>query len=171
MYRIYDIPSAIREVQIYLSLVGNPDIFVAPSGVYDENTRLSVLDFQRSEGLLESGAVDYPTFVRLYDVYLVMRDTEDLKRKSDSFITFPMVPGRHSSGMVHINGMIARLLDYYGYTHNLRQSGFYSAETELGVKALREIYGLEDKEYIDEILYMRMVRDHDSMEKFGTFNS
>ena len=171
MYRIYDIPSAIRVVQIYLSLVGNPDIFVAPSGVYDENTRLSVLDFQRSEGLLESGAVDYPTFVRLYELYALSIENEALVRKTDSFITFPLLPGGHSSGLIHINGMIARLLDYYGYTHNLRQSGFYSSETELGVKALREIYGLEDKEYIDEILYMRMVRDHDSMEKFGTFNS
>ncbi len=167
MYRIYDTPAAIREVQIYLGLAGNPDIIVVPSGVYDDNTRLSVTDFQRTEGLGETGVVNRETFDKLYEVYAVLRDIEELKSNTDSFITFPVLPSMSSNGMVHINGMLSRLLDYYGYTHNLRESRFYSSETDRATKTLRKIYRLEDGFGIDEILYIRMVKDHDSI---GSFN-
>lgn len=166
MYRIYDTPSAIREVQIYLGKAGNPDILVVPSGVYDENTRLSVRDFQKREGLLESGTVDYETFERLYDVYVILRDGEETRSKVDSFISFPLFPGRSADGIAHINRMLMRLLDYYGYTHNLRPSSFYSIETAQAVNILNEIYRLENQGYIDEVLYMRMIKDHDSIGKF-----
>ena len=49
MYRIYDKPEAIKNVQQYLSVVGNPNIFVAKTGIYDENTRLSVINFQKDK--------------------------------------------------------------------------------------------------------------------------
>lgn len=167
MYRIYDTPAAIREVQIYLGLAGNPDIIVVPSGVYDDNTRLSVVDFQRKQRLGETGVVDRKTFDKLYEIYVVLRDTEEFKRKTDSFITFPILLGTSSEEMVHINGMLSRLLDYYGYTHSLRSSRFYSSETEKAAKILRKIYRLEDANGIDEIFYMRIVKDHDSI---GSFN-
>jgi len=163
MYRIYDTASAIREVQIYLDLAGNPDIAVVPSGVYDDNTRLSVADFQRSEGLYENGVVDRETFYRLYEIYAILRDANELNKKADSFMSFPFLHGQSSRGMMHINGMLGRLMTHYGFTHNLRESSFYSPETERAVRELRKIYLLDDKEDIDEILYMRMIKDHDSI--------
>ena len=167
MYRIYDTPSAIREVQIYLSLAGNPDIVVVPSGVYDDNTRLSVADFQRVEELNETGVVDRETFERLYEVYVILRDANELNNQVESFISFPILPGQSSRGMIHINGMLGRLMTHYGLTHNLRESSFYSPETEEAVRELRKIYLLDNKELIDEIFYMRMIKDHDSI---GLFN-
>ncbi len=166
MYRIYDTPSAIREVQIYLGLAGNPDILVVPSGVYDDNTRLSVEDFQRAQGLGNTGVVDRETFDRLYEVYVILRDTEELNSKINSFISFPIMRGQSSRGMKHINATIARLMDYYGFTHNLRESSFYSTETDAAVAILRKIYILEDKDGIDEVFYMRMIKDHDSIGSF-----
>ena len=167
MYRIYDRKSAIREVQTYLRAVGNPEILVVPSGVFDDNTRLSVIDFQEREGFRKSGTVDQATFDRLYELYVIFREREKLTNKTDSFISFPLLPGRQADGVTHINRMLSRLLGYYGYTHNLRPSSFYSTETENGVRILREIYGLEDKGYIDEVLYIRMLKDHDSIDKFA----
>ena len=167
MYRIYDTTSAIREVQIYLGLAGNPDIVVVPSGVYDDNTRLSGVDFQRSEGLREDGVVDRETFERLYGIYVILRDANELNKRVDSFISFPLSHGQSSSGMIHINGMLGRLMTHYGFTNNLRENSFYSHETERAVKELRKIYLLDDKEDIDEIFYMRMIKDHDSIDLFN----
>lgn len=167
MYRIYDTASLIREIQIYLGLVGNPDIIVVPSGVYDDNTRLSVEDFQREQGLDASGVVNLETFDKLYEVYVIMRDIEELNNKKHSFISFPILPGKSSDGMIHINKMLAELLDYYGYTHNLRESSFYSVESEKAIKILSEILGIEYNGAIDEILYMRIIKDHDSIARFG----
>ena len=167
MYRIYDTKSAIREVQTYLGMAGNAEIPVAPSGAYDDNTLLSVIDFQKREGLPESGVVDRATFNRLYDVYALLRERERFDKKSDSFISFPLLPGVAADGVAHINRMMSRLLGYYGHTHSLRPSRFYSDESAAAVKILREIYRLEDKGYIDEALYIRMVKDHDSIDKFS----
>ena len=69
--------------------------------------------------------------------------------------------------MIHINKMLAELLDYYGYTHNLRESSFYSVESEKAIKILSEILGIEYNGAIDEILYMRIIKDHDSIARFG----
>lgn len=166
MYRIYDTTSAIREVQIYLGLAGNPDILVAPSGVFDENTKLSVQDFQRSENLEDTGVVDLETFNRLYETYVVLQDKDDFNNMIDSFIAFPIIPGQSSRGMAQINAILARLMDYYGFTHNLRESTFYSPETEVAVSELRKIYRLNDIGYIDEAFYIRMIKDHDSIGLF-----
>ena len=42
MYRINDRSSAIKRVQEYLRSVGNKNIFVAPTGIYDENTKANL---------------------------------------------------------------------------------------------------------------------------------
>ncbi|MBR5139826.1 MAG: peptidoglycan-binding protein [Clostridia bacterium] len=163
MYRIYDKPAAIKRVQQYLSLVSDPSIFVAPSGVYDENTRLSVIYFQNLHGLSPTGVVNYPTFELLYNDYLFITKKEVLSDKLNSFIAFPLLPGHMAEEMMHINRTMGDLLDYYGFTHRLRDSNFYSEESADAVRTLREIYNLKPLELIDEELYLRMINDHNSI--------
>ena len=67
-----------------------------------------------------------------------------------------------SEGIFHINTTLAALLDYYGITHRLRASSFYSEETALAVSALRKIYMLDEGDHIDELLYFRMINDYNS---------
>ena len=165
MYRVYDKPEAIRHVQRYLIVVGDPNIFIAPTGVYDENTRLSVIDFQTRLGLAATGEVDYETFRLLYDEYVLLTKDKETRNRTDSFIQFPLLPGRMSAGMEHINLTLGRILDYYGFTHRLRGNNFYSKETADAVEILRNTYMLEKKDYIDEEFYRRMIIDHDSIAK------
>ncbi len=167
MYRVYDKPEAIRQVQQFLRVVGNPDIFIFPSGIYDENTRLSVLDFQSARELSTSGEVDRITFDKLYAEYVIINERNELNRRLDSFIRFPLNPGDSSSGMMHINRSLARVLDYYGFTHRLRNSSFYSDETVEAVRILRKIYSLDENNIIDEEFYIRLMRDHDSIGQFN----
>ena len=171
MYRINDKSSAIESVQRYLRVVGNQDIFVAPTGVYDENTKLSVMDFQGKNGLSVDGIVDIITFDKLFYQYSLILERDNIREKFDSFIRFPLLPGQFSGAMIHINRTLSRLLDHYGETHNLRESNFYSPSTADAVKIIRRIYLLEDKNLIDEELYGRMINDHDSIfESRDIFN-
>ena len=167
MYRIYDRPEAIKRVQDYLRIAANPNIFVAPSGVYDENTRLSVRDFQSSRGLEPTGEVDRVTFDLLFSEYAFLTNRNALRDALDSFIFFPILPGSSSNGMMHINRTLARVLDYYGFTHRLRSSNFYSGETSEAVRILRGVYLMGGADLIDEEFYQRLIKDHDSMGQFN----
>ncbi len=167
MYRIYDRQEAVRQVQNFLRIVGNPDIAIFPSGIYDESTRLSVLDFQSVRKIKPSGEVDRITFDRLYEEYVETNKKNELNQRLDSFISLPIFPGDISEEIMHINRTLARVLDYYGFTHRLRSSNFYSDETAEAVRILRGIYSLEERNIIDEELYLRLILDHDSMGRFN----
>lgn len=166
MYRINNRSEAIKRVQQYLSLVDERDVFVAPTGVFDDNTRLAVVDFQRINNLSPTGEVDRLTFEALFSQYRLAVEKNKLNNSVGSFLSFPVLPGEMSGGMNHINRSMARLLDYYGITHRLRESSFYSDESAKAVKALRRIYLLPDLELIDEVFYGRMVSDHNAVGRF-----
>ena len=169
MYSLNDKSKAIKKIQKYLSNVGNRDIFVAPTGVYDENTRLSVIDFQGKNNINKSGVVDRITFESLYSEYVRIQERDIIRKKVNSFINFPILPGSFFSEMIHINNLLINLLEYYGIHHNLRENAFYSEETANAVQRLRGIYLLEDGNFIDERLYARMLSDYDSILSSGDF--
>ena len=159
MYRIYDRSEAIKRVQLYLSVAGNPVIFVAPSGIFDENTILSVKDFQASRGMEPTGEVDLITFDALYSEYARITDLEPYKLDN------PILPGDLRDEMMYFNRSMKEILYYYGFTSNLRDSNFYSQNTSEAVLLLREIYMLETKDEIDSELYRRMIIDLNSISK------
>ena len=163
MYRIYDKPEAIKRVQQYLSLVGNPNIFVAKTGVYDENTRLSVIDFQARNALSQSGLVDKETFDLLYENYFYIEKKKNVNNSVDSFISFPLLPGSRADGMIHINQMIENILNYHAKTHKILPSRFYSSATSEGVRLIKQIFLMDDEDFIDEHLYLRMIEEHNSI--------
>lgn len=165
MYRINDKQAAITRVQTYLAAI-TKDIFVAPSGVFDENTKLAVKAFQENNGIEATGIVDLTTLELLYRQYRLSEGKKVINDTTGSFIIFPMQKGDMSEEIFHINNTLIRLLDYYGKTHRLRASCFYSEETAHAVSALREIYMLEGGDFIDELLYSRMIKDHNSQSIF-----
>ena len=164
MYRIYDTSAAIREVQKYLSLVGDPAIFVAPSGAYDQNTRESVRELQRREGLAVTGEVDRETFELLYHRYALIKQKNLIRESLHSSVDLPIRPGASSAEMLQMNNMLARLLNYYNIPHNLRRSGYYSSETSKAVRELKKIYKLDIIDEIDAIFYGRMSNDVSSID-------
>ena len=163
MYRINDEQAAIREIQRYLVLIGTPEIPVVTTGIYDDNTRASVTDFQKKNGAVADGVVNRETFEMLYEAFLLQEKINEVNNSIGSFFDFPLKIGDMSEEMFGINTTLARLLDHYGYTHNLRSSRYFSRETARSVAEIRKIYKLTYGEEIDEILYYRMIRDHDSI--------
>ncbi len=166
MYSIYDKESAILQVQGFLRAIGDKDIFVAPSGVYDENTRLSVVSFQRENQLEPSGVVDLITFRLLYDQFIRHKENQRVMESNAHILDFPVLPGGRARGMAHINRMLSLLMNYYGHIHNLQEtSNYYTAETANAVRIMRKIYALEPLELIDTELYQMLTLDTGEIEK------
>ena len=163
MYRINDKAEAVRQVQIYLNGINNT--FVMPSGVYDENTRIAVIGYQRSHGLEPTGTVDRATFDSIYKDYVSAYQSKRLYGAAGSFISFPIREGDMSPEIIHLNRTLENLLCYYGITHRLRCGSFYSSETAEAVRVMRRIYLLADGDYVDEELYLRMMADRNSIKR------
>ena len=166
MIKVNNKPEIIRQVQTYLRKV-NPDSIVALSGVYDENTRRWVMSFQAALGLTENGIVDKETFDLLYERYLALQTMDEVRRLYGSSISFPILFGERQHGMVSINSMIADILDYYGITHRINKREFYSQETSEGVIMLKEIFLMDEEDYIDEIFYSRLIDEVNSIWEFN----
>lgn len=166
MYRINDRQEAVRRIQGYLAIAGSPQIFVAPTGVYDENTRLSVIDFKRENGLSADDTVDYETFTRLYLRYVFLKEIAELKRGMP-WVKFPVMKGAFFDKMRFINASLALALDYYGITHRLTEGRHFSAESAMAVSELRRIYQLENGEHIDEEFMIRLIKDTDLIREIN----
>ena len=150
MYRINDKAEAVRQVQIYLN--GINDAFVMPSGVYDENTRIAVIGYQRSHGLEPTGTVDRATFDSIYKDYVSAYQSKRLYGTAGSLISFPIREGDMSSEIIHLNRTLETLLRYYGITHRLRCGSFYSAEELKHYVIIAENYIMEIVSY-DEVQF------------------
>lgn len=169
MYRVNDRVSAIKEIQGYLGAIIVDEPFVAPSGVYDDNTRLAVIKFQEQNGLESDGIVDMITFDLLYAQYRRKIERDKIQRSTNSFVDFPILPGDFTPALAHINKMMSSLLDNYGVTHDLSDGTYYSRAMSEAVKEIRRIYLLEALDLIDEVLYSRMVNDYNSIFKIKPF--
>ena len=116
-------------------------------------------------GLLESGVVNYETFIALYRAYKKIETEIAISDLTYSFLDFPIKPGTHRNEMIHINEMLNNLLSYYGRNGMTRVTAVFSRETEAAVKVMREIYLLDKSSEIDQTLYERLVSDHKSIKR------
>lgn len=167
MYRIDNRESVIREIQKYLRELGYRDIPILENGMFDRNTRLSVLRFQEERSLPKTGIVDYETFQFIYEEYLRKKLKDEIARNNPFRFKFPIKVGDRSESVFFINQTVAKLLDSYGYPHRIQKSEYFSEETKRGVVQLLQIFGLEGDGSIDEELYLRLLDERDSFENFN----
>ena len=150
MYYISDTRAAVRNAQRLLG--------INQSGIYDEATRLAVLDFQENEGLITSGRIDYQTFVTLVKA----RDKDnEVKRYSQprGLLDFPYKRGDFGEEIEELNQTMYGLLSEYGVNDQAPRGRIYAESTEGAVAILRGIFGLEGGAIVDEELHARLERE------------
>ena len=162
MYLINSKSDYVKEIQRYISYAYK---FVPQTGVYDDKTKILVKEFQHENNLDETGIVDYQTFTSLFVKYIRKKRLKKSDDISFSPVKFPINIGESSNEIYQINLLLNRLLSYYRIDHSLPLSSFYSVKTADAVKYLRKIYLLEEKDYIDEELYFRLINDYNSILK------
>ena len=159
--------SDVRVLQEYLNFIANsyPDIpKVNVDGVFGPSTAAQVAAFKKIFNL--PGApdrVNAPIWNSIANVYDDLYNGSGSVRTQSNAVSvscLPMNQGEYNEGFRDINSALSKLLTHYGYSHKIRQNGFYSRETEKAIIILSEIYRIHHiPGHIDQAFFARMMRD------------
>ena len=162
MYSIYDKPMAIREVQRYLLLISQVDKTIQEvpvDGIYGEPTRIAVSEFQKQQGLRETGKVNQETFDLLYLRFLEIRDEKD----AESYVTvveaFPLRLGDRGVDVMELNTMLRQLGEYYVDLVVPESEAFFSTLTEDAVKSMQKRFRERESGMVSKKLFARLRRE------------
>ena len=158
MYKTYEKKEAIKEVQHYLSYIS--DEFVAPSGVYDAETRNEVIIIQEKHGLTPSGIVNKETYDIIYSEYLDKKAKNNVPCK----INFPIEVASYSDEILEIKKMLITVTESLDIYHTLRPNGLYDNAADNAQKELSKIFRLDDEDF-DEFFYNFLKKEYDFITK------
>ena len=155
MYDTKDISAAVRTVQGYLYYLHRvfPERYlrVYTDGVYGNETRKAVENFQTLSGIVATGKVDLVTFERLYSEYLSAKTS-----MKESEFGFPMKIGDLGRGVEELHLLLRELGEYYTELPRVMRSAYYSEQTRDAVNYMRGVFNLESTGEVDIILFERL---------------
>lgn len=156
MYRIENRSAAIQNIQKLLSQ--------NETGIFDEKTRNSVAEHQRTFGLEVTGTVDYNTFKSLIRTYenRTLEDTKNIPLLIEP--KFPYKIGDHDSNVSIINSILREIFYDYRLESKLPYGNYYSQDTALAVRELRNIFQMSPGEEISAPLFKRMMYEYEAIK-------
>ena len=158
MHKTYDEISAVKQLQHYLSVIS--EVYIAQSGVYDETTKKSVIDFQKNNSLNANGIVDFDTHEKIYSKY----KEETIRKKAPSKTVFPIKIGDFGDDIYVINEMMIRVMDSLNLFHSLRSSSIYNESSFNVFQELRKLFNMESCDF-DELFYYFLKNEYDFIIK------
>ena len=140
MYRIQDKEQAIRAVQRNLLIISQRDEslpHITVDGIYNEETRFAVSEFQRGRSLIATGAVDKETFdLLVIEANEILLDS-DRRSNIINESSFPLRLGDSNNDVSMLNTILDELSEYYLDITEVQISSFFSRATESGVKTMQ----------------------------------
>ncbi|MBQ3100888.1 MAG: peptidoglycan-binding protein [Clostridia bacterium] len=169
MYNIYDTPSAIQNVQRYLYFLSKKGYGIStvyPDGIYGDETVISVKDFQKKQGITESGVVDYITFTSLINEYnKVLNDSMPPAR----IRLFPRLlrnqaiyPGEENKYISLIQAILVSLGVVNEEFNDIEITGKYDSKTEKAVNSVKQAFGLSNDSVIDKEFFATLTDLYES---------
>lgn len=129
---------------------------VKPDGIYGEDTRLLVAQFQKRYGIVPSGIVDYETWKLLHSVDKARKDENKIARAVHIFPMYEkheILPNSKNSYVYIIQVMLNEILNDHDGFSELDVNGVYDLPTQNAVKILRK-KSLEDApDTIDALVF------------------
>ena len=163
MYRVEDKPLAIREVQRYLLIISQNDPSleaISVDGIYTEQTRAAVSQFQQNNAIFVTGTVDKTTFDLLYAEARRTIDDEEHKTRVSEPDKFPLRLGDSGHDVTMLNNNLRSLTEYYIDIEDIPYGSFFSRSTESAVKMMQQHF----RENIDgEVTRKLFVRIEDEL--------
>lgn len=169
MAEIQNIAEATKNLQRYLRRLsfeeGGPER-VAIDGVFDDNTRQSLISFQKSAGLEPTGVADQETWDALFEEYsnLLERDYEE------QLSLFPNAPNDYSFGygdkfllVKVLQLLMIELAIEYDAFEDIKETGVFDTNTENAIRAFQKINLLDDTGRVDRRTWSRIVRAYENL--------
>lgn len=151
---------AIENLQTYLRQLSYHDKAIkAPpiDGVFDTDTRQSLMDFQASKGLPQTGVADQALWELLYATYRtsVAQNSPPVRME-----IFPLLPldvtfksGDRGFVITALQWMLRELESKFGFLLPIQITGVYDQITEEAVKAFQKQNGLKPDGILDRLTW------------------
>lgn len=163
MYNVNDKSSAIRELQRFLLLISQnysiPHLSV--DGIFSEETRTAVEEFQRQNSLPVTGIAERETFDLAYKKY----KEELLRLAMSTNKDFPLKIGDSGNNVTELNNLINELSFYYRDLAKV-YGDFYSKDTENSVKLLQQYFLQIPSGTVNALFIERLKNELKERQKF-----
>ncbi len=149
MSRAYTETDAIRYLQTYLRaqcLADENAPRVPVDGIFGEQTRFALTEFQRRNGLTPTGIADRQTWDMLYEQYLDITSAEELPGPIIPFPSYPsnyvMRLGERSFLVAIVQYLLGEIGAVYGFSSPPLPDGEYGEQTASAIRDFQERNGL-----------------------------
>lgn len=139
-------PSAVRNLQRYLRQLSYEDESItAPpiDGIFERDTEQALRDFQRTQGIEQTGSADERTWELLYAAYRASLANKNLPQSVDIFPRMPMGYrmrlGSRGFTVTVLQYILQELEALYGGMRDVTQSGVYDPATEAAVREFQRV--------------------------------
>ena len=158
-----DTRTPIRNLQRWLRVIsrkngGTGEVFI--DGIYGEETRSAVRDFQIKNSLTPTGEVDLATFNAIFAEYeeaLRNGDTLGVKPDFDSYKDKRMSYG-DAFDDVYLLQVLFNVIALDDERYYVKPSGVFDSDTLRSVELLRKVTGRDEGDYVDRELWNDLVR-------------
>lgn len=143
-----DSGEGVLSIQYYLSYIALfvPSVTSANmDGSFGENTKDSVISFQKTYSLEPTGTVDRATWDKIENVYLSFVNNTDFTYKKGALYPFPgriLRKGIEGSDVKILQEYLNYLADYYPSIPKVTADGIFGAKTAEQVSAFKTVFNL-----------------------------
>ena len=171
MYNINDRSAAIYEIQRFLLAYSQKNTLfphLSVDGVYGEQTREAVREFQELNSLPVTGTVDSETYERLYGEYQKIIETEESADSVIDEMKYPLKLGDVGGDVSLLNTVIRELQRYYPELPG-ENGDFFTRATDTSVRALQGYFLEAVSGPVSTELMKRLRSELSSRQKFNKF--
>ena len=156
--RYYDLNNTKNSVLQVQRILRNLDYIengvarVKPNGIFDDDTRNLVINFQRKYGLLPTGVVDKETWDLLHSIDEARRDASLIARAVHVFPmyeSYEILPNAKDNLIFVIQHMLNEILNEHDDFTELEFTGVYDLPTQNAIKSLQRKGLLESNGILD----------------------
>lgn len=154
-YSLENDKNAVLQVQRilrFLQFDSNGMATVKPSGLYDEDTRSSIIEFQNKYGLNPSGIVDKETWELLFKIDEARRDANEVARSVKIFPTdsgYYIYPDSRDNNLYVIQHMLNEISNHHDEMEKIEINGIYDNQTVNAIKSLQRKNLIDSNGIID----------------------
>ncbi len=146
---------------------------VIQNAVFDERTKISVMEFQRNFGLTPDGIVGPATWNKLYEVYYSIDDAVDIPEGNvtNGYPPYPGVVlkvGSRGNDVLVMQQYLSDIAKIYPNISNLTADGIFGAGTKASVVAFQNQFGLVADGVVGELTWNKIMEVHATLGDFVT---
>ncbi len=141
---------------------------VLQNGVFDERTKISVMEFQRNFGLTPDGVVGPSTWNKLYEVYYSIQDNVDIP-DTGTTTEYPEYPGvllrvgSRGNDVLVMQKYLSDIAKVYPNIPDLTADGIFGNGTKASVVAFQQQFGLTPDGIVGATTWNKIMEVHQTL--------